>query len=197
MNIVRLEQLDGYRVSAEMAPGDDYLIAKPRDAAIIESIYGGMDMPSQIQSERRILHDLQGVADYVAPLTAKITKATIESPDIIAPEAHLPQLFAERYAVNLGQAVADPNNNLVIRLLKRRPSEGPGATLGYAVASEPQNANPFWVVDMNSAYGFANMYCDERETALRGEGNIAFMPGVREALMADVDLILNSAENQQ
>lgn len=196
MNIVRLEQLEGYRQPAEMAGGDDYLVAKPRDAAAIEALYGGLDMPGSIRSERAESQNLQGVADYIAPLTSKIKYATIEWPDIAAPQAHLPRLFAERYAVDLGSAVADPNNSLVIRLLERRPSQGPGATLGYGVANEPRKADPFWVVDMNTVYGFANMYCDERETNLRGEANIAFMPGVREALMADVDLLLNSVENR-
>jgi hypothetical protein len=66
-----------------------------------------------------------------------------------------------------------------------------GVAIDYQVQGEGRGAGAFWQLHISPRFGFVNLRACGPLTPLEGRANIAFVPGVAEALKADIATLGN------
>lgn len=134
----------------------------------------------------------QGTAPYVASLARRLVSASNNLSVASAPteKTALTALLHEEYGVDLAPYMEQSTNMLGITGNCDR-SKAPVVGLNYMALRET-HGNIFWQLTVDGVYGFVNMYCvrhDFNTMPISGMGNIAAIPGVEQALTADVAFI--------
>ena len=199
MSAVRLETLSGYRPLAKVSDTADYTLKKrgPEGPAVPPTtipIPPEMIFANALRNIDR-LREQQGYAEYVAGLLSNMEDTAGNRLIFLEfqPQTHLTTLLAEQYGVAVDQLTYQEAN---LRLAgQARPDEL--LQIDYQIYREPP-ANTFWGLDLNGRYGFVNLTCYGGSLAmpLEGSGNIAFVPGVQEALTADVAMLTAAASSK-
>jgi hypothetical protein len=202
-----LSDLPGYQ-PLNIEPLDEYIRTQRGglgDEATVDLLaalwQGGLPanpdkLENTIEGNREWAMRQQKAALYVGELVGRLIAAT-DSGIIITPpvaETGLTNLFRDTYGVDLDPYTEQSTYQLAIKGVSRR-GRTDVTTLDYMAVRERRN-NIFWQLILDGLYGSVNMTCTEHDFGtmpLRGEGNIALIPGVREALAADVAFIEESA----
>jgi hypothetical protein len=137
----------------------------------------------------------QGTAPYVAALARRLVSASNNVNVVSAPteKTALTTLFSEEYGVDLAPYMQQSTNMLsIVGMCDRsKTPKAPVVGLDYMAIRET-HGNTFWQLTVDGVYGFVNMRCvrhDFNTMPLSGMGNIAAIPGVEQALSADVAFI--------
>jgi hypothetical protein len=205
-----ISDLPGYKREGAAHPLDSYLTSKRVDYGEGASTYlsnaalfGGNLPVSSHQIEQlaasareRTIRE-QGAALYVSGLADRLIAACNSDRAIPAEPAErtaLTDLFRDEYNIDLTPYVGQPPSPLGITGAMSRDG-GAVVGLNYMTLHEPQSKT-FWQLRIDGDYGFVNMYCvglSRHEAPLNGSGNITNVPGVQEALTADVTWIEQQA----
>lgn len=135
----------------------------------------------------------QGATPYVTALAHRLLAASDNRLISVIPteKTALTSLFHEQYGVDLTPYMEQSTGMLGITGVGDR-SKDPVIGLNYMAIHEGRGGNTFWRLTVNGVYGFVNMYCvrhDFPTMPITGNGNIAAIPGVEEALNADAAFI--------
>lgn len=199
----RLSKLPGYQPVASVDPLDQYLREKSAvlgdesatHASEIIAAVGRMVIPpdkieSLAQQGRELHRRKYNVAPYVAGLVSRLITVAGRHTIYTAPteQTALTTLFRDRYGVDLAPYMEEPTSTFAI---SGTTGEGNAHTarLNYMTTRTGRGGNIFWQLIMDGGYEYANMYCVSHDfdgMPLMGEGNISLIPGVEEALTADV-----------
>jgi hypothetical protein len=201
----QLSELPGYQPLAHRHRVDNYLAEKSAQygsesaayAAGVAAAGGGLSLsPAEVErlalKGREGLQRTQGVAPYVAALASRLTAVSSRDTVNTLPleQTALTTLFRDRYGVDLVPYMEQSTGMLgITRVIHTSDANAVG--LNY-MAIRKSHGNVFWQLTVDGNYGFVNMHCPRHDfptMPLRGMGNIAFVPGVEEALFADAVLI--------
>lgn len=209
MNERQLSDLPGYKPLAAIEPIDQYLREKSIGygdgnttyAAFAAVAGGGIAIPPDEISQmalqgREQLRRQQGTAPYVATLVSRLAAISDKGSIPAAPteQTALTTLFRDEYGVNLAPYMEQSTNMFGI---SGTVAGGNANVVGLNyMAIRAKHGNIFWQLTVDGDYGFVNMSCvshDFDTMLLRGQGNITSIPGVEEALTADVAFIEKTA----
>lgn len=153
---------------------------------------GISDSMSEIISERN------GLAPYIGELALLLeqhsetgSKKSLSAESL--EETNLTALFKDRYGVEMD------NLRMPLRIYGGLVREGShNFFLNYQMKSKGLGVNTFWQLSGSSADNYLNMSCcgdsGDSYPDLTGNGNIAFVPGVEEAITADIEMLIQGQQ---
>lgn len=146
-------------------------------------------------SMSEIISENNGIAPYIGELAIRLEQhpetgsLSVDSLE----ETNLTALFKDRYGVEMGD-LRKP-----LRIYGGLLREGSNNFfLSYQMKSKGLGVNTFWQLSGSGADNYLNMSCCGGSGGsypdLTGNGNIAFVPGVEEAITADVEMLIQGQQ---
>jgi hypothetical protein len=192
---VSLRSLEGYKPLASPNNLARYILEKgPGTSGVdaVASILFGETATDQqlIDRTNRNLQAQDDVAGYVAELTQQLKDAGVgyrptERGGL--PHTHLTNLFSEQYNAPM-DSLTQAGVRLTLSAALFAERDGGGFLLDYFADTAPPQT---FIHLETGARGFVNGFF-KSPSPLVGEGNIAFINGVEEALRADIGLVLGA-----
>ncbi|HSX07517.1 MAG TPA: hypothetical protein VLG11_01350 [Candidatus Saccharimonadales bacterium] len=190
---VRLTEIPGYLPPGEIGSLDRYVSEKIQKGADWLGVLNEI-----VASERRDSIQESGFAPYVSTLTNQLAATATDERKSRActglADTALTNLFADRYNVAINELT---KNGLYTLRMHAATHPDNSFSLDYQFTT-PQTdekcgrAWSFWQLGGYATYGFINMSCVGEIRPLEGKGNIAHVPGVEEALAADINTLVNT-----
>ena len=179
MGVVQLKELDGFQPLAEISKLDQQQDFAPYVGDLATRFRVNIPQGGRVK----------------APAT---TAASVIVENLA--RTNLTELFANQYNVGIDSLTQGKN---ILRLYGKTydpPGPEDELTLLYQIYDEEETeeaakgrVKTFWQLVANGTSGSVIMRClrdlPDEEPPLQGAGNIAFIPGVEEALVADVDML--------
>jgi hypothetical protein len=197
MGVIHLHSIEGYRPLADIGELDRLLLGKSPPLAIAarnEVAHTKKEFESRLRNERQALRQQQGFVPFIGDLAVGLRK--LKPPSVIAEglgQTALTDVFRDKYSVDIDSMIQKEGTLRLYARTSPLPGLEKNFTLQYQIYDkerQEEGVKTFWLVNANGLYGFANMHClttpFSGQVPLEGAGNITFVPGVEEALVADV-----------
>ncbi|HTE22221.1 MAG TPA: hypothetical protein VK674_04230 [Candidatus Limnocylindria bacterium] len=193
---MQLRDLEGCRPPGGVDPLEAYLSEKGGDSQTVAAAAGLFFSPAEVESiatgRSEAVERQQGVASYAGELALQLQAAGVTGMPVRLRQlkhTHLTDLFTRRYGVPLDELTQNHPDALALSGSVYGEQSAEGFGLNYATSASGEST--FWQI-FGDNHGFVNMHCVGPPGPLRGEGNIAFIPGVEEALRRDVGLLIEA-----
>ncbi len=187
MTAVRLSEVPGYLPPGEVGSLDRYVSERSRKGETYWDIAREI-----IERERQDSIQSSGFAPYVGFLVAQLAEAQTEERPFLARDnltaTALTDLFAQYYNVAIDDLTENGLNTLRM-FAATYPDNSFGLDYQFTTRGADEERGrtwSFWQLGGYATHGFINLSCVGEARPLEGRGNIAFIPGVEEALTTDI-----------